>query len=58
MFCSKLNAFLVSDDMDTRGTRATADVVLNSLYHPHTYRSPARVGKMTRECVLPSAHRR
>ncbi|KAJ7682965.1 isoprenoid synthase domain-containing protein [Mycena rosella] len=39
----------LSDDMDTRGTQTTADVVLNSLYHPHTYRSPARVGKMTRD---------
>jgi hypothetical protein len=39
----------LSDDMDNRGTRSTADVVLNSLYHPHTDRSPARVGKMTRE---------
>ncbi|KAF5381366.1 hypothetical protein D9615_008302 [Tricholomella constricta] len=39
----------LSDDMDNRGTRSTADVVLNSLYHPHTYQSPARVGKMTRD---------
>ncbi|KAG5646722.1 hypothetical protein DXG03_002404 [Asterophora parasitica] len=39
----------LSDDMDNRGTRATADVVLNSLYHPNAYRSPARVGKMTRD---------
>jgi hypothetical protein len=41
----------LSDDMDNRGTRATADVVLDSLYHPHTYRSPARVGRMAREYV-------
>jgi len=41
----------LSDDMDNRGTRATADVVLNSLYHPYTSRSQARVGKMTREYV-------
>ena len=41
----------LSDDMDNRGTLVTADVVLNSLYHPHSFRSPARVGKMTRECV-------
>jgi Terpene synthase family 2, C-terminal metal binding len=41
----------LSDDMDNRGTRATADVVLNSLYHPHTDRSSARVGRMTREYV-------
>lgn len=41
----------LSDDMDNRGTRTTADVVLNSLYHPHTYRTSARVGKMTKEYV-------
>lgn len=35
--------------MDNRGTTTTADVVLNSLYHPHTFRSAARVGNMTRE---------
>ncbi|KAG6841093.1 hypothetical protein C0991_001900 [Blastosporella zonata] len=39
----------LSDDMDNRGTRSTADVVLNSLYHPYTYHCPARVGKMTRD---------
>ncbi|KAH9478347.1 Sesquiterpene synthase Agr1 [Psilocybe cubensis] len=39
----------LSDDMDNRGTRTTADEVLNSLYHPHTWRSSARVGKMTRD---------
>ncbi|KAG5341349.1 Germacradienol/germacrene D synthase [Termitomyces sp. J132] len=39
----------LSDDMDNRGTRSTADVVLNSLYHPHTYYGPERVGKMTRD---------
>ncbi|KAJ6627882.1 isoprenoid synthase domain-containing protein [Mycena sp. CBHHK59/15] len=39
----------LSDDMDNRGTKTTADVVLNSLYHPHTFRSSARVGKMTRD---------
>ena len=42
----------LSDDMDNRGTRTTADEVLNSLYHPHTWQSSARVGKMTREYVL------
>jgi len=41
----------LSDDMDNRGTCSTADEVLNSLYHPHTWRSSARVGKMTREYV-------
>lgn len=41
----------LSDDMDNLGTLSTADEVLNSLYHPHTYQSTARVGKMTREYV-------
>jgi hypothetical protein len=41
----------LSDDMDNRGTRHVADVVLNSLYHPHTYNSPVRIGRMTREYV-------
>ncbi|KAG6868137.1 hypothetical protein C0993_007260 [Termitomyces sp. T159_Od127] len=39
----------LSDDMDNRGTRSTADVVLNSLYHPYSYRGSERVGKMTRD---------
>ncbi|KAF7318869.1 Terpene-synth-C domain-containing protein [Mycena chlorophos] len=39
----------LSDDMNNRGTRTTADEVLNSLYHPHTYQGAARVGKMTRD---------
>ncbi|KAF8800611.1 terpenoid synthase [Phlegmacium glaucopus] len=39
----------LSDDMDNRGTRSVADEVLNSLYHPHTWRSPAKVGKMARD---------
>ncbi|KAF8644897.1 hypothetical protein AX16_008181 [Volvariella volvacea WC 439] len=39
----------LSDDMDKRGTSATADVVLNSLYHPYTYSTSHKVGKMTRD---------
>ncbi|KJA23141.1 hypothetical protein HYPSUDRAFT_138166 [Hypholoma sublateritium FD-334 SS-4] len=39
----------LSDDMDNRGTVSTADEVLNSLYHPRTWNSSARVGKMTRD---------
>lgn len=39
----------LSDDMTDRGTCTTADVVMNSLYHPETYHTPARVGKMTRD---------
>ncbi|RXW15885.1 hypothetical protein EST38_g9973 [Candolleomyces aberdarensis] len=38
----------LSDDMDNRGTRSVATVVLNSLYHPRIY-SPERIGKMTRD---------
>ncbi|KAF9010031.1 isoprenoid synthase domain-containing protein [Cyathus striatus] len=38
----------LSDDMDNFGTSTTADVVLNSLYHPYIFH-PARVGKMTRD---------
>ncbi|KAL1759644.1 isoprenoid synthase domain-containing protein [Schizophyllum commune] len=48
----------LSDDMDNYGTTTTADVVLNSLYHPYTYRCPARVGRMTRDYykrMLPTA---
>jgi len=40
----------ISDDMDNREIGAVADVVINSLHHPHSDR-PERVGKMTRECV-------
>ncbi|KAF6745443.1 isoprenoid synthase domain-containing protein [Ephemerocybe angulata] len=39
----------LSDDMDNRGTRSVANVVLNSLYHPRSYQSPERIGKMTRD---------
>ncbi|KAF5390807.1 hypothetical protein D9757_004424 [Collybiopsis confluens] len=38
----------LSDDMDNRGTKTTADVVMNSLYYPNRYQ-PARIGKMTRD---------
>lgn len=38
----------LSDDMDNRGTRSVGEVVLNSLYHPFTYHSPVRIGRMTR----------
>jgi hypothetical protein len=41
----------LSDDMDNRGTRSIGDVVLNSLYHPFTYCSPVRIGRMTRKYV-------
>jgi len=39
----------LSDDMDIRGTHTAANEVLNSLYHPHSWRSASRVGKMTQE---------
>lgn len=41
----------LSDDMDVKGTESTADLVLNTLYHPETYYSPSRVAKMTKEYV-------
>lgn len=40
----------LSDDMDNQGTQATADVVLNSLYHPFTYTTSTRAA----ECVPPT----
>ncbi|KAF8635373.1 hypothetical protein AX15_000378 [Amanita polypyramis BW_CC] len=36
----------LSDDMDNCGTKSIGDAVMNSLYHPYTYRSSARVGRM------------
>lgn len=39
----------LSDDMDIRGTQATADVVMNALYHPNAKNSASRVGIMTKE---------
>ncbi|KIY70696.1 terpenoid synthase [Cylindrobasidium torrendii FP15055 ss-10] len=37
----------LSDDMTNLGTKATADIILNTLYHPTTYRSETRIHKMT-----------
>ncbi|KIY47372.1 terpenoid synthase [Fistulina hepatica ATCC 64428] len=48
----------LSDDMDNNSTTTTADVVLNTLYHPHTYHTPARVGKLAKDLyrrILPTA---
>ncbi|KAG8216688.1 isoprenoid synthase domain-containing protein [Butyriboletus roseoflavus] len=42
----------LSDDMDDRGIDKVANVVMNSIYHPHTYRSPARLNRMTKESVF------
>ena len=41
----------LSDDMDSRSTRTTADVVLNALYHPNKA-GEGRVGRMTAEYIL------
>ncbi|GAW09031.1 terpenoid synthase [Lentinula edodes] len=38
----------LSDDMDNHGTMTTADVVMNTLYHPENHQSP-RIAKMTRD---------
>ncbi|KAG9313621.1 isoprenoid synthase domain-containing protein [Chiua virens] len=37
----------LSDDMTDRGLDEVANLVMNSMYHPHTYRSPARLNRMT-----------
>ena len=42
----------LSDDMDDRGIDKVANVVMNSFYHPHTYYSPARLNRMTKESVF------
>ncbi|KIJ08221.1 hypothetical protein PAXINDRAFT_18633 [Paxillus involutus ATCC 200175] len=37
----------LSDDIDSHSIRNVSNVVMNSLYHPHTYRSSARLNWMT-----------
>ncbi|KAF9239816.1 isoprenoid synthase domain-containing protein [Melanogaster broomeanus] len=39
----------LSDDMDKRGVREISNVVMNSLYHPHTYHSTARLSRMSKD---------
>ncbi|KIJ15937.1 hypothetical protein PAXINDRAFT_180528 [Paxillus involutus ATCC 200175] len=39
----------LSDDMDNRGIQEVSNVVMNSLYDPHTYRSSARLNRMTKD---------
>ncbi|KIJ61808.1 hypothetical protein HYDPIDRAFT_95823 [Hydnomerulius pinastri MD-312] len=39
----------LSDDMDIRGIKDVANVVMNSLHHPHTYRSSTRLNRMTKD---------
>ncbi|KAG6380001.1 isoprenoid synthase domain-containing protein [Boletus reticuloceps] len=34
--------------MDDRGIDNVANVVMNTIHHPHTYRSPARLNRMTK----------
>lgn len=46
----------LSDDMDNRGIDNVANVVMNSIHHPHTYRSPARLNRMTKEFVFPISY--
>ena len=41
----------LSDDMDNRSITEVANVVMNSLHHPYTFRSNARLSRMTREYV-------
>ncbi|KAI5983940.1 isoprenoid synthase domain-containing protein [Pisolithus orientalis] len=38
----------LSDDMDNRSITEVANVVMNSLHHPYTYRSNVRLSRMTR----------
>ncbi|KIM55373.1 hypothetical protein SCLCIDRAFT_134791 [Scleroderma citrinum Foug A] len=39
----------LSDDMDNRSITEVANVVMNSLHHPYTFRSNARLSGMTRD---------
>ena len=41
----------LSDDMDDRGIDNIANVVMNTIHHPYTYRSPTRLNLMTKEFV-------
>ncbi|KAF7348881.1 Terpene cyclase [Mycena venus] len=41
----------LSDELDKADTKSVADVVLNSLYHPYTYRSSTRISEMTKDLV-------
>lgn len=46
----------ISDEMDHCGTLGTAIKVMDPLYHPESSRPTSRVGKMTKEYVLPPLH--
>ncbi|KAG6335506.1 hypothetical protein ID866_3578 [Astraeus odoratus] len=39
----------LSDDMDNRSITEVANVVMNSLYHPYTFRSHSRLSRMTKD---------
>ncbi|KAF8137232.1 isoprenoid synthase domain-containing protein [Boletus edulis] len=39
----------LSDDMDDRGIDNVANVVMNTIHHPHTYHSSARLNRMTKD---------
>lgn len=41
----------LSDDMDNRSIAEVANVVMNSLHHPHTFHSNARLCRLTKEYV-------
>ncbi|KAJ7891626.1 isoprenoid synthase domain-containing protein [Mycena olivaceomarginata] len=52
--CSGFLAYLffldnLSDELDNRDTVSVADQVLNSLYHPHTFRSSIRIAVMSKD---------
>lgn len=42
----------LSDEMKEDESLSTADTVLNVLYHPDTYQTSSRVGKLAKEFVL------
>lgn len=39
----------LTDDMDNRDSYAVGDIILNSFYHPYTYKSNTRLGIMATE---------
>ncbi|KAJ6494348.1 isoprenoid synthase domain-containing protein [Mycena sanguinolenta] len=52
--CSDFLAYLffldnLSDDLDNQDTVSVADLILNSLYHPHTFRSSVRIAVMSKD---------
>ncbi|KAF8438994.1 isoprenoid synthase domain-containing protein [Boletus edulis BED1] len=39
----------LSDDMDDRGIDNVANIVMNTIHHPHTYRCSVRLNRMTKD---------